>query len=242
VADRFFAPVPFDAPVVELSRDESQHLSSVLRKSPGDVVEIFNGEGRAAEAVVETIGKRTATVRILRSLPTTLAVLRHIELATAVPKGDRAGWLVEKATELGANRWTPLRLTRSVVEPGEGKLAKLRQTIITACKQCGRNQLMEVGAVQSWTEWLSAATRHGSLFVAHPSGVSPAETRRKLSGQSQSESFAIAIGPEGGFTEIEIAAAAEAGAHIVNLGPHILRIETAAIAALAWLQLGAPAL
>lgn len=237
MADRFFAPVPFDTPIVELSRDESQHLASVLRKTPGDVVEIFNGEGRAAEAVVETIGKRSTTVRILRSLPASLAASRRIELATAVPKGDRTSWLIEKATELGANRWTPLRLTRSVVEPGEGKLGKLRQAVITACKQCGRNQLMEIGGAQSWTEWLSAATRRGVLFVAHPSGVSTVETSQKLATQNRSESYALAIGPEGGFTEIEIAAAAEAGAHIVNLGPHILRIETAAIAALAWLQL-----
>jgi 16S rRNA (uracil1498-N3)-methyltransferase len=237
VADRFYAPVSFDAPVIELSREESQHLASVLRKSPGDVVEIFDGAGRAAEAVVDAVGKRAASVRILRPLRRETASVVGIELATAVPKGDRASWLIEKATELGADVWTPLKLTRSVVEPGEGKLAKLRQTVIAACKQCGRNRLMEINATQSWLHWLPAAVARGGVVVADPSGVSPLEALATLLAGQPPQSVAIAIGPEGGFAEIEVAAARSAGAMIVNLGPHILRIETAATAALAWLRL-----
>jgi 16S rRNA (uracil1498-N3)-methyltransferase len=240
VPDRFCAPVSFAAPVIELSRDESQHLASVLRKSPGDAVVVFDGRGNAAEAVVESVGKRTSTVRIIRRLPTTLAVSPRIELATAVPKGDRAGWLIEKATELGADCWTPLRLTRSVVDPGDGKLDKLRQTVITACKQCGRNQLLEIGATQVWTEWLAAATRRGSVMIAHPSGsriTARQEPRPPDTDAASQPGIAIAIGPEGGFTDDEIDAAVDAGAVLVNLGPHILRIESAAIAALAWLRL-----
>ncbi|MBL8848159.1 MAG: 16S rRNA (uracil(1498)-N(3))-methyltransferase [Planctomycetaceae bacterium] len=238
MADRFYAPVSFDAPVVELSREESQHLGSVLRKSPGDVVEIFDGTGRAAEAVVESVGKRAVTVRILRPLRCEAASVVGIELATAVPKGDRASWLIEKATELGADMWTPLRLTRSVVEPGEGKLGKLRQTVVTACKQCGRNRLMEIQATHSWLEWLPAAAARGAVIVADPSGASPREALATLVAGPTRDSVAIAIGPEGGFAEIEVAAARSAGALVVNLGPNILRIETAALAALAWLRLG----
>lgn len=239
--DRFYAPASFDTATIELSRDESQHLAGVLRKSPGDVVEIFDGHGNSAEAVVETADKRTARLRILRRLPTPLAVLPFIELATAVPKGDRASWLIEKATELGADAWTPLLLTRSVVDPGEGKLAKLRQTVIAACKQCGRNRLLEINATRSWSDWLSAAARRHTLVVAHPSGASAAATLQNLSSSDRTPpSIAIVIGPEGGFTDVEIAAAVEAGAHIVNLGPHILRLETAAIAALSWLRLASP--
>lgn len=236
--DRFYAPVSFDTPTVDLSRDESQHLAGVLRNSPGDVVEVFDGLGNAAEAVVELADRRASRVRILRRVPTPLAVSPFLELATAVPKGDRASWLIEKATELGADAWTPLLLTRSVVDPGEGKITKLRQTVITACKQSGRNQLMEINATQSWTDWLGVAARERTLIVAHPSGVSATETMRTLSSSGRKpDSLAIVVGPEGGFTDVEIAAAAEAGAHVVNLGPHILRIETAAIAALAWLRM-----
>lgn len=274
--DRFYAPVPFDSSLIELSHDESQHLASVLRKAPGDVVEIFDGRGHAVEAVVENAAKRAATVRILRSIPATHAVSPRIELATAVPKGDRARWLIEKATELGADVWTPLALTRSVVDPGDGKLDKLRQTVITACKQCGRNDLLEIGATRAWTEWLAEASRRGPVLVAHPGGApgsqigtflregdapregeAPAEPRgnpTKLHQAAQPQDrqpvrppgfsfasighIAIAIGPEGGFTDEEIAAATSAGARLLSLGPHILRIETAAIAALASLRLG----
>jgi len=238
VADRFYAPVPFDTATIELSRDESQHLAGVLRKSPGDVVEVFDGQGNAAEAVVETADKRASRLRILRRPPTPLAVSPDIELATAVPKGDRASWLIEKATELGADVWTPLLLTRSVVDPGEGKLAKLRQTVIAACKQCGRNRLMEINPTQSWSDWLSSAARRRTLVVAHPSGDSAAASLPKLSvSAGHPAAISLVIGPEGGFTDVEIAAAVEAGAHIVNLGPQILRLETAALSALAWLRL-----
>jgi 16S rRNA (uracil1498-N3)-methyltransferase len=238
VADRFYAPVSFDTATIELSRDESQHLAGVLRKSPGDVVEIFDGHGNSAEAVVATADKRAACLRIVRRLPSTLAVSQFIELATAVPKGDRASWLIEKATELGADAWTPLLLTRSVVDPGEGKLAKLRQTVIAACKQCGRNRLLEINSTQTWSDWLGAAARQRTLVVAHPSGASAAAVLPKLASPARTAtSIALVIGPEGGFTDVEIAAAVEAGAHIVNLGPHILRLETAALAALAWLRL-----
>lgn len=236
--DRFYAPVSFDASLIELSRDESQHLAGVLRKSPGDVVEVFDGQGNAAEAVVQSVGKRSASVRILWLHPTAPAASPRIELATAVPKGDRANWLIEKATELGAATWTPLRLTRSVVDPGDGKLDKLRQTVIAACKQSGRNQLMQINATRTWTDWLGEAARIRTVVIAHPAGTDANETLRRMAAASVNQhAIAIAIGPEGGFADVEIAAAVEAGAHVVNLGPNVLRIETAAVAALAWLRL-----
>lgn len=265
VSDRFYAPGPYGASVIALSPDESQHLAGVLRKAPGDAVVIFDGCGNAADAVVESIGKRAAAVRIVQRLRGAVDPSPRIELASAVPKGDRARWLVEKSTELGAASWTPLHLTRSVVDPGTGKLDRLRQTVIAACKQCGRNDLLEIRAAREWKDWLAEATQRGIVLVTHPTGgplsrlagierermvpaeppdydglVSeaarreprPAELRTGFPGH-----IAIAIGPEGGFTDEEIDAALHAGALLVNLGPHILRIETAAIAALAWLRL-----
>lgn len=238
MSDRFFAPVSFETPLIELSREESQHLAGVLRKSSGDIVEIFDGQGMAADAIVEIADKRASRLRIVVRKPTPPAVPPTIELATAVPKGDRASWLIEKATELGADAWTPLLLTRSVVDPGEGKVSKLRHTVIAACKQSGRNRLMKINATRSWTDWLAAAARDRTIVIAHPSGASADESlKRPVNADRRGDSISIVIGPEGGFTDIEIAAAAEAGAHIVSLGPHILRIETAAIAALAWLRL-----
>ena len=73
-------------------------------------------------------------------------------LASAVPKGDRFDWLVEKATELGVERLIPLVTERSVVEPGPAKLTRLRRTIIEASKQCRRNRLMVLDPPTRWTE------------------------------------------------------------------------------------------
>ena len=78
-------------------------------------------------------------------------------LATAVPKVDRFRWLVEKATELGVGRLIPLQTARSVVSPGALKLDKMRQAVIEACKQSGRNRLMEIEPVTSWREFVSGS-------------------------------------------------------------------------------------
>lgn len=239
--DRFFAPGSLDGPVIELSPDESRHMAGVLRKTPGETVVVFNGAGAAAEAVVEAVGKRACSVRIVQVLPTAPQRSPGIQIASAAPKGDRIRWLIEKATELGADRWTPLQLTRSVVDPGDGKLERLRQTVIAACKQCERNRLMEIAAATTWPEWLAEASAHGTVIVAHPTGVLTTEAAERLEVDLRRAGHAaIAIGPEGGFTEDELEAAVRAGALVVNLGPQILRIETAAIAALAWLRLAFP--
>lgn len=241
MTDRFYAPVSFDASVLELSPDESRHLAGVLRKSVGDPIVVFDGRGVSAEAVVETVGKRVCTVRIVQRLSSSSPPRPPIELASAVPKGDRARWLVEKATELGADRWTPLRVNRSVVEPRDSKLKRLRQTVIAACKQCGRNQLLQIDGTCDWSDWLALATARGPVFIAHPDGPPPSEVAgQSPSGRQCPDPLAIAIGPEGGFTPSEIDAALTAGAQLLGLGPQVLRIETAAIAALAALRLAAP--
>ena len=202
MADRFYAPLSFEEPIVELSREESQHLATVLRKSPGDAVELFDGHGRSAQGMVEEVSRRRCTVRIVQQSTTALEPSPRIELATAVPKGDRARWLVEKATELGADRWTPLRLTRSVVDPGDGKLERLRQTVISACKQCGRDRLMDIEPAGNWSEWLTRATARGTVMIAHPSGRPAAEVLNAIVDQNAAgpdraapESIALAIGP-----------------------------------------------
>jgi 16S rRNA (uracil1498-N3)-methyltransferase len=239
--DRFYAPVSLNEPLIELSREESQHLAAVLRKSPGERVVVFDGRGAAAEAIVETVGKRVSTLRVASPLTFADPPTPQIDLATAAPKGDRARWLIEKATELGADRWTPLELAHSVVDPGPGKLERLRQTVIAACKQCGRDRLLEIAPVQHWSAWLADAARRGPVLVAHPSGVPVSTALRELVSARPLESqIALAIGPEGGFTDGEIEQAMGAGAVIVSLGTHILRIETAAVAALAALRLTLP--
>ncbi len=146
-----------------------------------------------------------------------------------MPKGERIDWLIEKATELGGARFVPLRTERSSVEPRASKLDRLRGTVIEACKQCGRNRLMEIEPVTSWAEWLASPARTDHAFLAHPGGP-PFERWGK---HAIPATALVAIGPEGGFTDREVAQGRDAGFGVIGLGSFRLRIETAALAACA---------
>lgn len=223
--DRFFTP---DAPdhardgEVTLPDEEAHHARNVLRKRAGDEVELFDGRGGRADGVLETVERKRVVVRIFGEWIREPEPAVRLVIATALPKGDRARFLVEKATELGVDRLIPLHTTRSVVAPRETKLDRLRQTAVAACKQCGRNRLPEIDEPVDWPTFLSTK-RPGPLFVADPTGetVEP----------PTDGDLAIAIGPEGGFTPDELDAARAAGAEFIGLGRHILRIETAVLAA-----------
>jgi 16S rRNA (uracil1498-N3)-methyltransferase len=146
-------------------------------------------------------------------------------LATAVPKGDRFDWLIEKATELGVERVIPIVTERSVVDPGTTKLERLRRAIIEASKQCGRNRLMVLSPPIPWDQM--AATATGTCkFLADRGGAPLAQ----FPAIDRGTSVTLAVGPEGGFTPAEQQVGAHHGWHAVNLGVHTLRIETAGLA------------
>jgi 16S rRNA (uracil1498-N3)-methyltransferase len=210
-----------------LEGPEAHHLMHVLRVQPGEVVELFDGMGHVAQAVVTTVRRRDVELTIT-TLQTVAAPKREVILATAVPKGDRFDWLIEKATELGVTRIIPLITARSSVDPRSGKLDKLRQTVIAACKQSGRNHLLELSPVCSLPALIQSEFPNRSVFVAHPTSVPNAPAKRTIE-WNQLPSLLFLIGPEGGFTDDEVSLAINNGAQTLQLGLHILRIETAAI-------------
>ena len=149
-------------------------------------------------------------------------------LGVALPKGDRQRWIVEKAVELGVTTLVPLATERSE-KLGSDKLGRY---VVEASKQCGRNRLMTIAEPLRWEEWLNspailagnASTNEARRWVAHPGGQ-PIDAADK----STIQPTFLAIGPEGGFSEGEAAAAIDAGWRLIGLGPRLLRIETAAI-------------
>jgi 16S rRNA (uracil1498-N3)-methyltransferase len=159
----------------------------------------------------------------------------EITLGVAIPKGERQRWLVEKVVELGVRRLVPLSTERSVAAPTESALARLRRAVIEASKQCGRNYLMEITPGQELAEFVRAPS--GDLrWIAHPGGEPlSAIIRRTIFVECATGSASafprchLAIGPEGGFAPDEIAAAQAAGWQLVELGPRILRVETACL-------------
>ena len=237
--ERFFFSQPLQldtaGQTVELDGSEAHHLLHVLRAKVGDRVGLFNGDGDEALADVKRIGKRSADLFVTEAW-TTQTEARRLTLATALPKGDRARWLVEKATELGVTRLIPLRTARSIVEPGAGKLDKLEQAVIAACKQSGRSRLLHIAPLTSFDEVLRRTTSDAdtSRFIAHPQ-ASQTVSSVLLASKTQPTNTLAFIGPEGGFTDEEFSAAEAASVTSVMLGRSILRIETAALAfAAAW--------
>ena len=225
MSERFFlATAPRDGRAL-LAGDEARHLARVLRAKVGDEVRLFDGSGAEWPARVTRIGRDEVALDVGPPLPATTAPRIALSLAVALPKGDRQKWMVEKLTELGTARLVPLVTARGVAEATESARARLERGVIEACKQCGRNTLMEIGAAASLAA-LSAALPPDSLrLIAHPDGA-PLDTFLPATARE----IVAAVGPEGGFDDEEIATAERSGFKRVSLGPHILRIETAAIA------------
>ncbi len=225
LADRFYCPGPLVDGRAWLEGDEARHLIRVRRVGLGESVEIFDGRGSAYRAEVVTLGRDRVELTVVeRSEPSRVAGC-ELTLATAVPKGDRFDWLVEKATELGVARLVPLVTERSVVDPRSAKLDRLRRAIVEASKQCRRDLLMNLEPPNSWASLVGSA-QESIRLIALPSSLGIASSGLRPGGQS----VVLAIGPEGGFTDDEAGLAIVAGWRGVGLGRTILRIETAALA------------
>jgi 16S rRNA (uracil1498-N3)-methyltransferase len=228
MSERFFTETPLQAGgTVTLDEAEARHLVQVLRHVPGDEVIVFDGRGSEADCRIASSSKRGATLEVLSVRTTERDGPPRLTIATAVPKGDRFRWLVEKATELGVDRLVPLSTERSVVDPRETKLDRMRQAVVAACKQCRRNRLMDVSPTVTMAQFLAKPDAAAAMAVAHPGGRIAGEW---LGSVPSNRPVTVLIGPEGGLTEDEVARAINAGAQRIALGTHILRIETAVIA------------
>jgi 16S rRNA (uracil1498-N3)-methyltransferase len=230
--DRFYLPGVWEE-FVELEGTEAHHLLNVLRMRPGQSVEIFDGKGRSAVAEITAAKKRTATLRVTSATAVDIPTRPEIVLAVPNPKGDRLKWLLEKVTELGVDRFIPLKTTRSVVEPSDQKKVKLEQNVIAACKQCRRNTLLQIDDVCSLPELLAQVGVPGTVAYWGEAGTNSSDGHRNLDNVQR---ILAIVGPEGGFTDSEKALIQDSGATPISLSPHILRIETAAISFAAFLQ------
>ena len=228
MADRFHVNCALAPGPVELDGPEAHHLATVCRLRPGDLVYLFNGDGHEYPAEVTQLTRRTVSLRVLRVESPERELGFRLEVAAPLPKGDRAQFLIEKLTELGVTRFVPLMTTRSVVEPREAKREKLERYVIEASKQCRRNVLMQIEPPSDWDAYCRRETLPPLRILAHPGGAGLGSLVGGTDG-------AVAIGPEGGFTDDEVVSARAAGWQVVGLGRRILRVETAALMLAGWL-------
>jgi 16S rRNA (uracil1498-N3)-methyltransferase len=227
---RYFVESPITGDSIALVGAEAHHLAHVMRARVGDSVTLFDGSGWEFRAEIQRIAKQSVQLAIIarESIDRELPIAIH--LSVALPKGDRQAWLVEKAVELGVSSLTPLRTERGVAQPVDKVLARLRRGVIEASKQCGRTRLMQIHEPLSWTELVNHNSTATVRWVAHPGGVPATQLLQSLaSSRHHLEGTQIAIGPEGGLTDGEILQATTAGWQVVDLGPRILRVETAAV-------------
>jgi 16S rRNA (uracil1498-N3)-methyltransferase len=222
MAERYFINGPLQPGPVELGGAEAHHLAAVCRLRPGDPVVLFNGDGRQYPAVVAAISKRRVSLTVLGVEAPARELGFRLTVAAPLPRGDRAQFLVEKLTELGVTTFIPLRTARSVVDPGDTRLEKLQRYVIEASKQCGRNVLMRVEPPADWEAFCVRGDLPAVRLLAHL-GEDPAPL-------PIGHDCAVAVGPEGGFADDEVARARAAGWQVIDLGPRILRVETAALA------------
>lgn len=219
---------------VELEKEPSRHIAKVLRLRAGDALCVFDGEGREALADLVAIARDTVAVHIHSVGSASRESPLAITLAIALSRGERMDTIVQKATELGVRRIRPLISERTGLRLDSARRARKREhwqkIAISACEQCGRNQLPGISAAAPLAEVLHSARQSTALrLVLHPS---PARTALP----PRCAALWLLIGPEGGFSDREISAALEAGFRRHALGPRVLRTETAPLAAIAIAQ------
>ncbi len=225
MSQRFFVDAPIESDAASLAGPDAHHLANVMRAKPGDEVMLFDGNGCEFRAQVVKVHRATVDLAITARIEVNRELAAPLTLGVALPKGDRQRWLVEKAVELGVTRLVPLVTSRGVAQPTEQARRRLQRAVIEASKQCGRNRLMEIAEPQAVENYVARLASDECGWLADPSG---ADMRTCLADGASPR--CIAVGPEGGFTDEEIAAARSAGWRVVSLGPRILRIETAAVA------------
>jgi 16S rRNA (uracil1498-N3)-methyltransferase len=198
----------------------------------GDAVTLFDGNGEERRGVIESIG-RDVTVTIQSSGAGIAEPLLQITLVQSLPSGDKMDWVVQKAVELGVTAIQPVTAKRSVVKL-EGDRARKRvlhwqEVAISACEQCGRNTVPAVLPLMDLNQYLAREHKDDERrFLLDPIGGQRLRKMDRPSGR-----MALLIGPEGGFEEGEIDVARSLGFTSLQLGPRVLRTETAGLAALA---------
>jgi 16S rRNA (uracil1498-N3)-methyltransferase len=219
---------------IVLPAQAGEHLTRVLRLSPGAPFVMFDGRGGEYAAELAAGGK-PVRARVLRHDPVERESPLDITLLQGVARGERMDLIVQKATELGVGRIVPVLAERSVVKVDakqrERKREHWQSIVVSACEQCGRNRVPEVASPLALGDAMAALPSNATRCLLE------AEAPASLAvAARENRSFVLLIGPEGGLADHERQLARAHGFVAQRLGSRILRTETAGLAALATLQ------
>lgn len=204
---------------------QARHVRDVLRLGVGTAVDLFDSDGRSARGEIVAVSP-AVVIRVEQVAEPAGRAIRLV-VAVAVPKGNRADWMIEKLSELDAAAVIPLNSDRSIVHPESGKLERFARIAAETAKQCRRRDVLQILPGQTVRELCAGAAAYGTKWCLSTLG----ETRPIASRMSDMKGDVLAaIGPEGGWTDREVDGFAGAGFEAISLGQTVLRIETAAMA------------
>jgi 16S rRNA (uracil1498-N3)-methyltransferase len=224
--------VPFDGGLVEIGREEARHAFGARRLGAGDAVTLFDGRGALGHAVLTgeraRDGSMLARVESRESAP---PLVPEVAIAFAVPKGDRLSTLLDLCTQAGASRLVPIECARSVVDAEKlDRGARWTRILFEATKVAKRAWTPELAPGGRLLEMARAELARGAaIAVAHTASARPLAAWAATIDATRPRT--VFIGPEGGFDDGELEAMRELGAECVSLGPCVMRIEAAAMAA-----------
>lgn len=236
---RFFVDQPLAGAPAELNLPPgaARHVQ-VLRLQPGAVITLFDGSGLEWQAEVLNMSRSEVGVRLVSSQAVQRELRQDVTLAVVMPANDRMDGIVEKATELGAFAIQPLMSERSVLrlvgERADKKVTHWQGVAVAACEQSGRTRVPRIAPVLSLNAWLQSlgTADDERRWLLSPTAAQP------LSAQAAAGRTLVLSGPEGGLSLAEEEAARARGFVAMQLGPRILRADTAPLAVLGWLALG----
>jgi 16S rRNA (uracil1498-N3)-methyltransferase len=213
-----------------IADEQAHYLINVRRFKINDEIMLFDGLGKSYKAKIAKISKGQILGDILSSsyeLPNFI-----VNLWTAIPKGERFEWLIEKCAELGIKEIIPLKTARSITNSfSQNKMERFKKISISASSQCGRSDIMEIKEHMDFTNACAQASTKKDFINILPWEAEETKTIHDLFQDSKHSNINIFIGPEGGFENQEIDLAKALNFKTIKLGKNILRIETAAIAA-----------
>jgi 16S rRNA (uracil1498-N3)-methyltransferase len=236
----FVEPDEIRKPVATIHGSDARHIRNVLRLQPGTPVRLTDGEGRVAEARIQTIERHCVRVAVGSADTPSSADRRAMVVAQAMLKDRKMDALIRALTELGMTTWIPFKAARSVALPDERRLQTRRERWARiareAVKQCGRRLPPQIECAAGFADILdrSAGFDQRIMFWEEARSV-PVITSDGRTPSGGGRIFLI-IGPEGGFSAEEAEQARRAGFQLASLGPRILRAETAALAAVTLVQ------
>ncbi len=231
---RFYVPGRnISANRITIDGEEAHHVIDVMRLKEGDPVTVFDGTGVEYEGTISGIDRRDklVTVGVIRRKVREKTDFPSITLIQAIPKQEKMGFIVEKATELGVSIITPVVTGRTVVRPEAGamksKVDKWRRNAVAAAKQCGRADVPEIKDIVTFNEAMMGIKDNDLAMMACLSERT--KSIKKVLKVKVPGKLAVLIGPEGDFTPGEMEAASKHGCVFISLGERVLRSDTAGI-------------